>query len=75
MSLSRLRWQCRRGMRELDTLLVDYLEQVYPQSSDDEKASFERVLALPDPQLIAYLLQREDCLKPDIKAVIDRIRR
>lgn len=75
MSLSRLRWQCRRGMRELDTLLVDYLEQVYPQSSDDEKASFERVLALSDPQLIAYLLQREDCQQADIKAVIDRIRR
>ena len=23
---SKLRWQCRRGMRELDLLLTDYLE-------------------------------------------------
>ena len=75
MSLSRLRWQCRRGMRELDTLLVDYLEQVYPDASDHEKASFERVLALSDPELIAYLLKREDCGQPDIEAIIDRIRR
>ena len=29
-----LRWQCRRGMRELDTLLSGYLEQRYADSSD-----------------------------------------
>lgn len=75
MNVSRLRWQCRRGMRELDTLLVDYLEQVYPASSDAEKSAFEEVLALSDPQLIGYLLKREHCGTPDIKAVIDRIRR
>jgi succinate dehydrogenase flavin-adding protein (antitoxin of CptAB toxin-antitoxin module) len=61
-------------MRELDTLLVAYLERVYPASGDAEKAAFEDVLALSDPELIAYLLKREHCGSPDIKAVIDRIR-
>jgi len=60
--MSRLRWQCRRGMRELDELLLRYLEDQYPTASDDDKAAFRAVLALSDPELNGYLLQRQ---KPD----------
>ena len=56
---SRLRWQCRRGMRELDELLIRYLESRYPNADDIEKAAFQAVLALPDPELNGYLLQRQ----------------
>ena len=56
---SRLRWQCRRGMRELDELLIRYLESRYPIADDDEKAAFRTVLELPDPELNGYLLQRQ----------------
>lgn len=56
---SRLRWQCRRGMRELDELLLRYLENRYPIAVDDEKAAFHAVLELPDPELNGYLLQRQ----------------
>jgi antitoxin CptB len=59
---SKLRWQCRRGMRELDELLLCYLEQRYAEADVDEKAAFRGVLALSDPELNAYLLQRH---KPD----------
>lgn len=69
---SRLRWQCRRGMRELDELLVRYLDKRYPTAGDSEKAVFRQFLELPDPQLNAYLLQRH---KPDSKAVADVIER
>lgn len=69
---SRLRWQCRRGMRELDELLVRYLEERYPIADDDEKAAFQGVLALPDPELNAYLLQRQ---QPDSKRIADVIER
>ena len=56
---SRLRWQCRRGMLELDELLIRYLESRYPVADDDEKAAFRTVLELPDPELNGYLLQRQ----------------
>lgn len=62
-------------MRELDALLLRYLENDYPGSAEPEKAAFEEVLALSDPQLIGYLLQRERCEQPSIKAVVERIRR
>ena len=57
--LARLRWQCRRGMRELDQLLGAYLDTQYPQASDAEKAVFEQILGLPDPELAGYFLGRQ----------------
>ena len=46
-------------MKELDSLLTAYLEDQYDAASDEEKAAFEALLALPDPQLVGYLLQRQ----------------
>ena len=70
---SRLRWQCRRGMRELDELLVRYLESRYPSADDEEKAAFQAVLALSDPDLNGYLLQRQVPSSKSIAGVIERI--
>ena len=72
---SRLRWQCRRGMRELDELLVRYLEEYYPDDSDADKAAFRSVLDLSDPELNAYLLQRQMPSSEPIARVINRILR
>ena len=72
---SRLRWQCRRGMRELDELLVRYLDECYPQDNDADKAAFREVLELADPVLNGYLLQRQRPPSEPIARVIDRILR
>ena len=57
---SRLKWQCRRGMRELDVLLVNYLETRYAAAEDAQKSAFQGLLELSDPELMSYLLQNED---------------
>ena len=54
---SKLHWQCRRGMRELDILLERFLCQGYEGSSDVEKSAFQALLALQDPELAGYLLR------------------
>ena len=72
---SRLRWQCRRGMRELDELLVRYLEDCYPDDNDADKAAFREVLTLADPELNAYLLQRQQPTSETIARAIERILR
>ncbi|MBU2677006.1 MAG: succinate dehydrogenase assembly factor 2 [Gammaproteobacteria bacterium] len=73
MKNSRLRWQCRRGMRELDELLLAYLKECYPTADDSEKAAFEAVLALADPELNGYLLQRQTPASEPIARVIQHI--
>jgi succinate dehydrogenase flavin-adding protein (antitoxin of CptAB toxin-antitoxin module) len=62
-------------MRELDELLVRYLEESYPDDSDADKAAFQEVLALADPELNAYLLQRQKPTSEPIARVIERILR
>jgi antitoxin CptB len=71
--LSRLRWQCRRGMRELDELLLRYLETTYEGASDEDKRAFQAVLALSDPELNGYLLQRDIPRSKPLANVIEHI--
>jgi antitoxin CptB len=57
--LAKLRWRCRRGMRELDVILERYLDQRYAEAPLAEQQAFETLLDLPDPELFAYLMRRE----------------
>ena len=60
-------------MRELDELLLEYLEQCYPDDGEADKAAFREVLALADPELNGYLLQRQTPPSGPIAGVIERI--
>ena len=46
-------------MRELDDLLLAYLQDHYDNASETDKCAFRTLLELPDPDLIGYLLQKE----------------
>jgi succinate dehydrogenase flavin-adding protein (antitoxin of CptAB toxin-antitoxin module) len=46
-------------MRELDELLLGYLNDRYEAAPNAEKQAFRTLLALSDPELIGYLLQKE----------------
>jgi len=74
MQESALRWQCRRGMRELDELLLGWLDRHYESASKQRKAVFHHLLALPDPELLAYLLKARVASDPDTADVIASIR-
>jgi antitoxin CptB len=51
-----LRWQCRRGMLELDLLLGTFLDKGYAVLTRQAQEDFKRLLALPDPTLYAWLI-------------------
>jgi antitoxin CptB len=70
---ARLRWRCRRGMRELDELLVRYLQRDFAGASSGERAAFGELLDLPDPQLFGYLVGREQPPNPHWRDVLARI--
>jgi antitoxin CptB len=72
---SRLRWRCRRGMRELDVLLTRYLEEDYPQASPPDREAFGRILELQDPEIFGYLLGGAIPEEAALRHVVARIRR
>ena len=72
--LRRLRWQCRRGMRELDLLLLGFLDTGYAALTPDDRAAFERLLEYPDTLLQELLLSGRVSADPAMARVIDAIR-
>jgi antitoxin CptB len=72
--LARLKWRCRRGMRELDAVLQAFLGIAFAALSDDDKSRFEAILDLPDPELYGYLAGRLEPRDRNLAALIGRIR-
>lgn len=72
--MSRLRWRCRRGMRELDVVLLHYLDNVYAEAHPDEQAAFRRCLELQDPDILGLLTGREDSPDKAVARVVAKIR-
>ncbi len=52
----RLRWRCRRGMKELDLLLEAWLDRGWPVADAARRLAFERLLDESDPQLAAWII-------------------
>ena len=71
---ARLRWRCRRGMRELDVLLIHFFEASFDALNEMEKETFRAILELPDPELQAYLIAGHASDDPDFEALFGRIR-
>ena len=57
--IGKLRWRCRRGMKELDLLVLGYLDHHYPTASAEEQQAFANLLEQQDPLLMAYVVGRE----------------
>jgi antitoxin CptB len=56
VELRQLEWRCRRGMKELDFLLLRFLRNRFALSASDERAAFVEFLELPDPDIARYLI-------------------
>jgi antitoxin CptB len=72
--MSRLRWLCRRGMKELDVVLVRYLDHGYLSASDAEQAQFRSLLEMPDPDLYNLLLGRDATSDPERARLLQELR-
>ncbi|MFC4727554.1 succinate dehydrogenase assembly factor 2 [Coralloluteibacterium thermophilus] len=66
LTLKRLRWRCRRGMRELDRLLERWLDQAWAGADAARRADFERLLETEDDRLWRWFMGKE---RPDDDAL------
>jgi antitoxin CptB len=74
IELRRLRWKCRRGMRELDQLLARYLERKWRQSPEAERAVFLQLLETEDDRLWHWFMDHERSDDAEIQTLVERIR-
>jgi len=71
-TLRRLRWQCRRGLLELDVLLVRFLEQHYSALNQTEQGAFQSLLEQPDQTLLSWFQGQQEP-PADLKMIIDKV--
>lgn len=75
--LNRLFWHSRRGMLELDVLLVPFVREVYPGLDEADQARYRKLLACEDQELFGWFMQRgapEDAdLARMVRMILDRV--
>jgi antitoxin CptB len=69
-----LKWECRRGVLELDILLDPFLYKTYPYLSKEEKYTFVALLAYPDDVLLSWFFGDESPKSPDLQNIIEIVR-
>lgn len=74
VELRKLRWRCRRGMRELDQLLERWLDREWRQSPMARREVFLRLLDTEDDTLWRWFLGHESPPDVETAALVERIR-
>ena len=72
--LRRIRWRCRRGMRELDQLFERYLDRCWARESEARRAVFLRLLDCEDDKLWRWFMGYEAAADVEIASLVQRIR-
>lgn len=74
LELKRLRWRCRRGMRELDQLFGRYLDREWAGASEAGRGVFLRLLDCEDDKLWRWFMGYEQCPDDALASLIQHIR-
>ncbi|MCG8293934.1 succinate dehydrogenase assembly factor 2 [Pseudomonas entomophila] len=75
--LNRLFWHSRRGMLELDVLLVPFTQEVYSSLSEDDRALYRRLLTCEDQDMFGWFMERSESEDPElqrmVRIILDRV--
>ena len=69
----RLAWHSRRGMKELDVLLVPFLAEVYDDLSADDQGKYRMLLDQQDPDLFTLFMRTSRSDNTDLQYMVDMI--
>jgi antitoxin CptB len=71
--IGRIKWRCRRGMRELDILLSAFADDRYKTLAPPDRAAFERLLDAADSDLYRWLMGRDLPVEPSLKRIVEMV--
>ena len=71
--LSRIKWRCRRGTKEIDFLLLSYFDKKYINADVEDQKSFLRLLEFQDPILIDFFANPKEVKDPGVQQIISEI--
>lgn len=71
--LKRIRWRCRRGMKELDYLMLRYVDHAWSDDSEQQREVFLKLLDTEDDKLWRWSMGYETPEDEQIAALLKRI--
>ena len=70
---AKMLWRCRRGIRELDSVLKPFAEDCYDKLSPPDKSRLQALLGYQDTQILDWILGREIPDEEGLQSLIDSI--
>ncbi len=71
--VNRLRWHCRRGMLELDVLLIPFLEDRFGSLTLENQQRFEKLIAEEDQDIFSWMMRNSVPDDSELKTIVDII--
>ena len=72
--IPRLKWLCRRGVKELDIIMSHYLEYSFLDAPASEQKAFRELLQIEDPILFQLIVGKEKSLDAEQNKLLAQLR-
>ena len=73
INAQRIYWHSRRGMLELDLLLMPFAREVFPTLSESDQLLYQDFLAQEDQDLFVWLMERGEPDQPRFTPIIEQV--
>jgi succinate dehydrogenase flavin-adding protein (antitoxin of CptAB toxin-antitoxin module) len=73
-SIERLKWRSRRGLLELDLVFERFWAGAGSRMSEGDAAALERLLALPDNDLLDLVMGRTESPESELRDMVKKLR-
>ena len=67
-------WQCRRGLWELDAILIPFFEETFNELDKREIEDFRKLLSYEDIEIFDILVNKKSFDDRDLEGIVDRIK-
>lgn len=70
----KLEWECRRGMRELDKMIMPFYKNHFDELTETQQQAFVEMLSYTDPELFRWVMLQVPAPTPEISELIELMR-
>lgn len=74
MNRFKIEWECRRGMRELDKMIMPFYQQYFDELTEAQQATFVEMLGYTDPELFRWFMHQLPAPTTELQAMVELIR-
>lgn len=74
MNRFRIEWECRRGMRELDKMIMPFYQEYFDSLTDVQQQTFVEMLSYTDPELFRWFMNQDTPPTEALQQMVNLIR-